>query len=106
MFQALLLDCVDKQNNYIYSQMITIYRTKKYNSFIYDEYWEVVMKRQVFFSFHFGNDIWRVGQIRNIGVVEGQELFSDRIHGQRKVNVHGEQRLIIQYQGQKTMLKR
>lgn len=35
------------------------------------------MKRQVFFSFHFENDIWRVGQIRNIGVIEGQELFSD-----------------------------
>ena len=30
------------------------------------------MKRQVFFSFHFGNDIWRVGQIRNIGTIEGQ----------------------------------
>ena len=29
-----------------------------------------------------------------------------RIHGQRKVNVHGEQRLIIQYQEQKTMLMR
>lgn len=28
-------------------------------------------------SFHFENDIWRVGQIRNIGVIEGQELFSD-----------------------------
>ena len=26
LFQALLLDCVVKQNNYIYSQMITIYR--------------------------------------------------------------------------------
>ena len=36
------------------------------------------MKRQVFFSFHFGNDVWRVGQIRNIGTIEGQELFSDR----------------------------
>ena len=28
------------------------------------------MKRQVFFSFHFGNDVWRVGQIRNIGTIE------------------------------------
>ena len=28
LFKALLLDCVVKQNNYIYSQMITIYRTK------------------------------------------------------------------------------
>ena len=23
-------------------------------------------KRQVFFSFHFDKDIWRVGQVRNI----------------------------------------
>lgn len=52
---------------------------------IYNEYWEVVMKRQVFFSFHFGNDIWRVGQIRNIGVVEGQEIFSD--NGWEKVRL-------------------
>lgn len=43
------------------------------------------MKRQVFFSFHFGNDIWRVGQIRNIGTVEGQELFSD--NGWEKVRL-------------------
>lgn len=34
---------------------------------IYNVYWEVVIKGQVFFSFHFENDIWRVGQIRNIG---------------------------------------
>ena len=52
---------------------------------IYNEYWEVVMKRQVFFSFHFENDIWRVGQIRNIGVVEGQEIFSD--NGWEKVRL-------------------
>lgn len=43
------------------------------------------MKRQVFFSFHFENDIWRVGQIRNIGVVEGQEIFSD--NGWEKVRL-------------------
>lgn len=43
------------------------------------------MKRQVFFSFHFGKDIWRVGQIRNIGTVEGQELFSD--NGWEKVRL-------------------
>ena len=35
------------------------------------------MKRQVFFSFHYANDVWRVGQIRNIGTIEGQEIFSD-----------------------------
>ena len=28
-------------------------------------------KRQVFYSFHFKNDSWRAGQVRNIGVVEG-----------------------------------
>lgn len=36
-----------------------------------------MVKRQVFFSFHFGRDIWRVGQVRNIGAIEGQKLFSD-----------------------------
>ena len=35
------------------------------------------MKRQVFFSFHFAEDVWRVAQIRNIGAVDGQALFSD-----------------------------
>lgn len=34
-------------------------------------------KRQVFFSFHYANDNWRVAQIRNMGIVEGQDLFSD-----------------------------
>ena len=28
-------------------------------------------KRQVFYSFHFDNDVMRVQQIRNIGVIEG-----------------------------------
>lgn len=31
------------------------------------------MKRQVFYSFHFGNDVMRVQQIRNIGAIEGNE---------------------------------
>lgn len=30
-----------------------------------------MIKRQVFYSFHFKNDSWRAGQVRNIGVVEG-----------------------------------
>ena len=34
-------------------------------------------KRQVFFSFHYDEDVWRVAQVRNIGIVEGQLLFSD-----------------------------
>ena len=28
-------------------------------------------KRQVFYSFHYKNDVMRVQQIRNIGVIEG-----------------------------------
>lgn len=28
-------------------------------------------KRQVFYSFHYENDAWRAGQVRNIGVLEG-----------------------------------
>lgn len=33
-------------------------------------------KRQVFYSFHFNKDSWRAGQVRNIGVVEGNEPVS------------------------------
>lgn len=29
------------------------------------------MARKVFYSFHFDNDNWRAGQVRNIGTVEG-----------------------------------
>lgn len=31
------------------------------------------MKRKVFYSFHFDNDAWRAGQVRNIGAVDGSE---------------------------------
>lgn len=31
------------------------------------------MTRQIFYSFHFGNDVMRVQQIRNIGVIEGNK---------------------------------
>jgi hypothetical protein len=34
------------------------------------------MKRKVFYSFHFDNDVMRVQQIRNIGVLEGVEPVS------------------------------
>ena len=34
------------------------------------------MKRKVFYSFHFDNDVMRVQQIRNIGVLEGNEPAS------------------------------
>jgi len=33
-------------------------------------------KKQVFFSFHFDNDVMRVQQIRNIGVIEGNTSVS------------------------------
>ena len=31
------------------------------------------MARKVFYSFHFDNDNWRAGQVRNIGAVEGEK---------------------------------
>ncbi|MDR3177905.1 MAG: TIR domain-containing protein [Campylobacteraceae bacterium] len=34
------------------------------------------MKRQVFYSFHYEKDVWRVQQIRNMGVVDGTEELS------------------------------
>lgn len=34
------------------------------------------MKRQVFYSFHFSRDYWRVQQIRNIGMIEGNTPVS------------------------------
>ena len=34
------------------------------------------MKRQVFYSFHYANDVMRVQQIRNIGVIEGNSPAS------------------------------
>ncbi|MBA2937014.1 TIR domain-containing protein [Paenibacillus sp. CGMCC 1.16610] len=35
------------------------------------------MSRKVFFSFHYVPDNWRAGQVRNIGVVEGNAPVSD-----------------------------
>ena len=49
------------------------------------------MKRQVFFSFHYANDVWRVGQIRNIGTIEGQEIFSD--NGWEKVRLKNDDKI-------------
>ncbi len=34
------------------------------------------MARNVFFSFHFKNDFWRTQQVRNIGALEGQKLYT------------------------------
>lgn len=30
--------------------------------------------RKVFFSFHYDLDSWRVNQVRNMGIVEGQRI--------------------------------
>ncbi len=38
-----------------------------------------MIKRQVFYSFHFKNYSWRAGQVRNIGVVEGNSHFLSMI---------------------------
>lgn len=35
------------------------------------------MKRQVFYSFHYGNDVMRVAQIRNIGALEDNKPVSE-----------------------------
>lgn len=35
------------------------------------------MIRKVFYSFHYAPDNWRVSQVRNIGVVEGNQPVSD-----------------------------
>ena len=35
------------------------------------------MGRRTFFSFHYDPDKWRVAQVRNIGVIEGNKPVSD-----------------------------
>lgn len=35
------------------------------------------MARKVFYSFHYSRDSWRVGQVRNIGVIEGNRPATD-----------------------------
>jgi len=35
------------------------------------------MARKVFYSFHYKLDHWRVSQVRNMGIVEGQPILSD-----------------------------
>lgn len=34
------------------------------------------MARNVFFSFHFNNDFWRTQQVRNMGALAGQKLYT------------------------------
>ena len=36
-------------------------------------------KRRAFYSFHFDNDAWRAGQVRNIAVTEHNEPVSDNV---------------------------
>jgi hypothetical protein len=38
---------------------------------------KLMVKRRTFFSFHYKPDNWRAGQVRNMGVVEGNEPVSD-----------------------------
>lgn len=33
-------------------------------------------KRQVFYSFHYKNDIWKVSQVKNMGVVDGSKTVT------------------------------
>ncbi len=35
------------------------------------------IKHRAFFSFHYANDAWRAGQVRNMGIVDGNEPVSD-----------------------------
>lgn len=35
------------------------------------------VRRRVFFSFHYEADVWRAAQVRNMGMVEGDEPVSD-----------------------------
>lgn len=37
----------------------------------------MTVKRKVFYSFHFKQDAWRASQVRNMGVLEGNEPASD-----------------------------
>lgn len=36
-----------------------------------------MIKRRVFYSFHYSNDAWRAAQVRNMGVIEGNAPVSD-----------------------------
>jgi hypothetical protein len=51
-------------------------------------------KRQVFYSFHFDNDVMRVQQIRNMGVIDGDEPVSKNEWEQLKKTAGGVQKWI------------
>lgn len=51
-------------------------------------------KRKIFYSFHFDNDVFRVQQIRNIGVIEGNEPTTPNTWEQIKRSPNGVQNWI------------
>ena len=54
----------------------------------------MAIKRQVFYSFHFDNDVMRVQQIRNMGVIEGDEPASANEWEQLKKKDGGQKKWI------------
>ena len=42
----------------------------------YSYFFSEQTKRQIFYSFHFGNDYWRTQIVRNIGAIEGNKPVS------------------------------
>lgn len=52
------------------------------------------IKRKVFYSFHFDNDVFRVQQVRNMGVIEGNEPVTPNTWEQIKRSAGGVERWI------------
>ena len=57
-------------------------------------------KRQVFFSFEYNKDAWRVSQVRNMGKVDNSSTFSDNDWEEvkEKTDARLESGLIIRWQ--------
>ena len=54
------------------------------------------MKRQVFYGFHYGNEVMRVQQIRNMGVIEGNTPVSPNEREQvQKGAIHSRNLLLM-----------
>ncbi|AJG12528.1 MULTISPECIES: TIR domain-containing protein [Pseudomonas] len=62
------------------------------------------MKRNVFYSFHFGKDVLRVQQIRNMGVIDGDEPVSPNHWEEIKRSEEGVKRWITENLKRKTCL--
>ena len=62
------------------------------------------MKRNVFYSFHFGQDVLRVQQIRNMGVIDGDEPVSPNRWEEIKRSDEGVKRWITENLQRKTCL--